>query len=100
MIRIIKGVYGYVGDNGIPSPKTVGDKPFSVKAEEEERLIALGVAERVEDINAAETATTEAKAEEEVKDETKVKKTSKKSKKKTADKDDEEPPVLEAVAPE
>ena len=35
MIKIIKGTYGYVGENGIPTPKTCNDEPFSVNPEEE-----------------------------------------------------------------
>lgn len=47
MIKIIKGTYGQrVGSRIIP--KTEADGPFEVTPEQEERLIRLGVAVRVE----------------------------------------------------
>lgn len=47
MIKIIKGVYGYMDANGIVKPKTSEDAAFSLPAEQEERLVKLGVAEYV-----------------------------------------------------
>ena len=44
MIRIIKGTYGYVDDNGYVRPKTEKDGPFALTDEQEARLVALGVA--------------------------------------------------------
>lgn len=43
MIRIIKGRYGY-RDGLIIRPKTPSDPPFSTDAEEEARLVKMGVA--------------------------------------------------------
>lgn len=48
MIRIIKGVYGYLNENGVVKPKTPEDKPFELTKEQEARLVGLGVAEYVE----------------------------------------------------
>lgn len=47
MIKIIKGVYGFMGENGVVSPKTSEDEPFSLPMEQEARLVSLGVAEYV-----------------------------------------------------
>lgn len=47
MIKIIKGFYGYVDENGIVQRKYPSSEPFSAGKEEEERLIALGVAVNV-----------------------------------------------------
>ena len=46
MIRIIKGRYGY-RDGLIVRPKTPSDPPFSTNAEEEARLVKMGVAKYV-----------------------------------------------------
>ena len=63
MIKIIKGVYGYVDKKtGVVSPKTEKDGAFSLPPEKEERLVNLGVAvyvegpepAPVEDVEAAE----------------------------------------------
>lgn len=48
MIKIIKGVYGYMDKNGIVKPKTEKDKPFSLTAKQEARLVELKVAEYVD----------------------------------------------------
>lgn len=48
MIKIIKGVYGYLDKNGCVKPKTEKDDPFELTAEQEARLVGLGVAEYVE----------------------------------------------------
>ena len=119
MIKIIRGVFGYVDKDGAVIPKTVKDEPFEVSAEIEDRLISQGVAIHVGDEEApaeekAPETTTEETAEEEVKAEAEAeaetatqakKSTAKKtnSKKKTSakkDDDTEEPPAIEAVDPE
>lgn len=53
MIKIIKGVYGYLTPEGRVKPKTPADEPFALTAEQESRLVGLGVAEYV---NASEPA--------------------------------------------
>ena len=113
MIKIIRGVFGYVDKDGAVIPKTVKDEPFEVSAEIEERLISQGVAIHVGDEEApveekAPETTAEETAEEEVKAEatTQAKKSTGKktnSKKKTSakkDDDTEEPPAIEAMDPE
>lgn len=47
MIKIVRGVYGFMDDNGIVRPKTAADEPFELLPEQEERLVKLGVAEYV-----------------------------------------------------
>lgn len=47
MIKIVRGVYGFLDKNGIVRPKTEADEPFELLPEQEERLVALGVAEYV-----------------------------------------------------
>ena len=47
MIKIVRGVYGFMDENGIVRPKTAADAPFELKPEQEERLVRLGVAEYV-----------------------------------------------------
>lgn len=54
MIKIIRGVYGYMTPAGIVKPKTPEDAPFSLTAEQEKRLIDLGVAEYVTAANKSE----------------------------------------------
>lgn len=44
MIKIIKGVYGYLDKNGCVKPKTPKDEPFALSEEQEARLVGLGVA--------------------------------------------------------
>ena len=103
MIRIIKGTYGFVGNDGVVSPKTPKDEPFTTKAEEEARLVALGVAEYVDVQEESEIAEEPEKAEE-AKEEKKPATAKKKStaKKKTAkvEETEEEPPQVEAADPE
>ena len=53
MIKIIKGVYGYLTPKGRVKPKTPVDEPFTLTAEQEARLVGLGVAKYV---NATEPA--------------------------------------------
>lgn len=94
MIKIIKGTYGYVGENGIPTPKTCNDEPFSMNPEEEQRLIELGVAVHVDD-----EAEAPKKAKEEPKAEPKKQASKKKKAKNKKDTADEEPPAFEAADP-
>ena len=47
MIKIVRGVYGFVDKNGFVRPKTEDDEPFELLPEQEERLVRLGVAEYV-----------------------------------------------------
>ena len=44
MIRIVKGVYGFVNKNGTVSPKTEKSEPFELSEQQESRLVAQGVA--------------------------------------------------------
>lgn len=46
MIKIIRGTYGYIDENGIVKPKTAKDAPFELEDKSREaELVALGVAE-------------------------------------------------------
>lgn len=47
MIRIIRGVYGFLDEGGIVRPKTEESAPFMLLPEQEARLVRLGVAEYV-----------------------------------------------------
>ena len=47
MIKIVRGVYGYLDKDGIVRPKTEADEPFELLPEQEARLVRLGVAEYV-----------------------------------------------------
>lgn len=47
MIKIVRGVYGFMDKDGIVRPKTEADAPFALLPEQEERLVNLGVAEYV-----------------------------------------------------
>lgn len=47
MIKISRGVYGFIDENGTVRPKTARDGAFSVSEDEEARLVNLGVAEYV-----------------------------------------------------
>lgn len=49
MIKIIKGTYGYMTENGTVKPKTEKDGPFELTKEQEARLVGLGVAEYVQE---------------------------------------------------
>ena len=53
MIRIVKGVYGYLDKDGIVRPKTEADAPFELLPEQEARLVLLGVAQYVGNVNPA-----------------------------------------------
>lgn len=48
MIKIVKGVYGYVDKHGFVRPKDCNSDPFETSPEQEARLVKLGVAEYVE----------------------------------------------------
>jgi hypothetical protein len=48
MIKMIKGTYG-LERNGVVEAKTKNSEPFALSKERESELIALGVAEKVED---------------------------------------------------
>lgn len=50
MIKIVQGVYGFLDSNGIVRPKTEADEPFELPAEQEARLVNLGVAQYVETV--------------------------------------------------
>ena len=97
MIKIIKGVYGFVNSDGAVQPKTIKDAPFTLDAEKEARLVAQGVAEYVESVEADEFVPEPAPEPEPEK-----KPAKRKSRKKSARKKEpsEEPPVLEAAVPE
>ena len=47
MIKIVRGVYGFLDKDGIVRPKTEADAPFELLPEQEARLVRLGVAEYV-----------------------------------------------------
>lgn len=69
MIKIVKGVYGFVDGNGIVRPKTEDDEPFELPPEKEARLVGLGVAVYVSepvDEQAEETEQEETEMEESV----------------------------------
>ena len=48
MIKIVRGVYGFLDKNGIVRPKTEADEPFELTPEQEARLVKLGVAQYVD----------------------------------------------------
>lgn len=50
MIKIVRGVYGFMDGNGIVHPKTADDEPFELLPEQEARLVKLGVAQYVETV--------------------------------------------------
>lgn len=64
MIRIIRGVYGYLDQDGIVRPKTEADGPFALTPEQEARLVRLGVAQYTDSVK----QTPEAQIEDSVKD--------------------------------
>ena len=53
MIRIVRGVYGFLDKDGIVRPKTEADAPFALMPEQEARLVRLGVAQYVDDVKQA-----------------------------------------------
>jgi hypothetical protein len=50
MIKIVRGVYGFMDENGIVRPKTAADEPFALLPEQEARLVRQGVAQYVETV--------------------------------------------------
>lgn len=107
MIRIIRGVYGFVDKDGVVRPKTSKDGPFKTDDDKEARLVKQGVAEYVSD--EPEEADEEPEAEplpvepEEADEEPEKKPAPKKSTKKASKKSEdaeEEPPVISAADPE
>ena len=107
MIRIIRGVYGFVDKDGVVIPKTSKDGPFETDDDKEARLVKQGVAEYVSD--EPEEADEEPEAEplpvepEEADEEPEKKPAPKKSTKKALKKSEdaeEEPPVISAADPE
>lgn len=57
MIKIVRGVYGYLDKDGIVRPRTEADAPFELQPEQEERLVRLGIAQYAGFVKAAaETA--------------------------------------------
>ncbi len=60
MIKIVRGVYGFLDENGIVRPKTEADEPFELAPEQEARLVNLGVAQYVGNVkNEQESEETE-----------------------------------------
>lgn len=54
MIKIVRGVYGFMDKDGIVRPKTAADEPFELLSEQEARLVRLGVAEYVGNVKGEE----------------------------------------------
>jgi hypothetical protein len=54
MIKIVRGVYGFMDKDGFVRPKTAADEPFELLSEQEARLVRLGVAEYVGDVKGEE----------------------------------------------
>lgn len=67
MIKIVRGVYGFMDKDGFVRPKTAADEPFALLPEQEARLVNLGVAEYV-GVVVAEQETAEIEQEEIVDD--------------------------------
>ena len=59
MIKIVRGVYGFMDKDGIVRPKTAADEPFDLLPAQEERLVRLGVAEYVGDAKTEQADETE-----------------------------------------
>ena len=97
MIRIIKGVYGYVDSNGIPQPKTSKDEAFELDEDKEKELVEKGVAEYVNEPKTKNEAKVDKKANTKKGN---FKKKADSKKKAEDDEKDEEPPTFEAVEPE
>lgn len=57
MIKIVRGVYGFMDKDGIVRPKTAADEPFELLSEQEARLVRLGVAEYVGNVKAEQEET-------------------------------------------
>ena len=56
MIKIVRGVYGFMDESGIVRPKTEADEPFSLLPHQEERLVQIGVAEYVGNVKPVQVA--------------------------------------------
>lgn len=63
MIKIVKGVYGYVDKHGFVRPKDCNSEPFVTSPEQEARLVKLGVAEYVDEPEKAEPVNEPAQAQ-------------------------------------
>ncbi len=50
MIKIVKGTYGRLNKNGTVTRMTAQDGPFSLAAEQEARLVSLGVAAYIDNM--------------------------------------------------
>lgn len=59
MIQIVRGIYGYMDEDGIVRAKRVDDPPFELLPEQEERLVRLGVAQYVGNVKSAPVVDTE-----------------------------------------
>ena len=116
MIRIIRGVYGFIDQDGVVRPKTSKDGPFKTDDDKEARLVKQGVAEYVSDEPEEADEEPEAEplpveleaeplpveleeADEELEKKPAPKKPTKKASKKSEDAE-EEPPVISAADPE
>ena len=107
MIRIIRGVYGFVDKDGVVRPKTSKDGPFETDDDKEARLVKQGVAEYVsvepeeadEEPEAEPLPVEPEAADEEPEKKPAPKKSTKKASKKSEDAE-EEPPVISAADPE
>jgi hypothetical protein len=94
-IKIIRGVYGFVDDNGFLKAKSSKDEPFELDEIEARELIEKGIAEAIKgNVKVTTEELPEKSVEESVE---KPEKKSSKSKKKEAD---EDAPVLTAEMPE
>ena len=54
MIQIVRGVYGFLDQDGIVRPKSEADAPFELLPEQEARLVRLGVAQYVDNVKQAQ----------------------------------------------
>ena len=54
MIKVVRGVYGFMDKDGIVRPKTAADEPFELLSEQEARLVRLGIAEYVSNVKSEE----------------------------------------------
>ncbi len=56
MIKIVRGVYGFLDNDGIVRPKTEADEPFELLPEQEARLVKLGVAQYVGNVKSEQNS--------------------------------------------
>lgn len=96
MVKIVRGVYGFVDENGAVQPKTSKDAPFSMAKELEARLVEKGVAVYVE----SDEDNKQPEKKEEVKKPTPKKSGKVNTQKKKESEVDEEPPAITAADPE